>query len=129
MNAFPEMVTQVKQTLGVRLPSFGKVRIAQLLARAGLHLSASIVKRMRERPPPQPPTEKKQPSAPKSERVVSATHPNHLWNADVTTVPVRAQSAPGLYDDTEQPWRAVSRPPTHSAVQSAQVLQVVAGSS
>jgi len=56
VNRFPDFVAHLVQQLRLMLPAMGKVRVVQLLARAGLHLSASTVKRMssrrlRPRPP------------------------------------------------------------------------------
>jgi transposase InsO family protein len=71
----------------------GKVRIAQMLARSGLHLGVSTVKRMIERRavprmPPTPPdprlkTGKEQVVG----RTVTAKRPNEVWNIDLTVVP------------------------------------------
>jgi hypothetical protein len=61
----------------------GKVKIAQTLARAGLHLSVSTVGRMLKEPPP--PLSKQ--VAIFTDRVVTAKRPNHVWHLDLTTVP------------------------------------------
>jgi transposase InsO family protein len=90
VNKYPEFVRAIVlrlQTLGGHL---GKVEIAQVLARAGLHLAASTVGRIRKEPParePTPPPVKPMPSA---RRVVTAKRPNHVWHADLTVVPTRA---------------------------------------
>ena len=44
VNRFPDFVALLVRKLKTALPSMGKVRIAQVLARAGLVLSASTVK-------------------------------------------------------------------------------------
>ena len=49
VNKFPDLVAYFVRHLKVLSPSLGKVRIAQMLARAGLHLSASTVGRMARR--------------------------------------------------------------------------------
>ncbi len=46
VNKFPELVRYVVRRLTVLFPSLGRKRLAQTLARAGLHLSASTVGRM-----------------------------------------------------------------------------------
>lgn len=51
VNRFPDFVAAVVTTLRVACPLFGKVRIAQMLARAGLRLSASTVARILARKP------------------------------------------------------------------------------
>jgi putative transposase len=69
----------------------GKKRIAQVLARAGLQLSATTVGRMLAASVPnQPaPVEDSDKSAREPpNRVVTARHPNHVWHVDLTLVPV-----------------------------------------
>jgi putative transposase len=61
----------------------GTRRIATVLARAGLHLGRTTVRRMLQPPPKQPKAAK----ARKSDRVVTARGPNHVWRVDMTTVP------------------------------------------
>ena len=46
VNRFPDLVRYLVRRLKVLFPSLGRKRIAQTLARAGLHLSASTVGRM-----------------------------------------------------------------------------------
>jgi hypothetical protein len=105
VNKFPELVAHLVHRLKATLPAMGKVRVAEMLARAGLHLSATTVKRMLERPatgqPPQrqdPPTTTDAPAAPGTEpandqdaaaegavapvaRRVIANYPNHVWSS------------------------------------------------
>jgi putative transposase len=64
-------------------PRMGARRLAEVLARAGLHLGATTVRR-KLKPAPKP--------APKAKRsskasAVTAKHPNHVWHLDLTTVP------------------------------------------
>ena len=93
VNRFPDFVAAVVQQLRATCPSLGKVRIAQMLARAGLALSASTVRRLLRRHPPRDPT----PPAPrgratadegKTNTGVSASRPHHLWHVDLTVVPI-----------------------------------------
>jgi putative transposase len=79
-------LVQRLQCLGGHL---GKVKIAQVLARAGLHLAASTVGRIRKEPPAAGPTPPVKPM-PSARRVVTAKRPNHVWHADLTVVPTRA---------------------------------------
>ena len=75
----------------------GKVKIAQVLARAGLHLGATTVGRiLTEKPTPKPKESQKKDD---KYRVVTSKYPNHLWQIDLTTVPIR----PG-YWTTWQPF-------------------------
>ncbi len=96
VNRFPDFVAVVVQQLRAVCPLLGKVRIAQMLARAGLVLSATTVKRMLERhvPRTRPPSDpeahegEEAPEASRSAgRVVFARYPEHLWHIDLTVVP------------------------------------------
>jgi putative transposase len=91
VNKYPEFVRGIVQRLQLLCPRLGKVKIAQILARAGLHLAATSVGRIRQEPPisvptpPEPPDET-MPSA----RRVTADRPNHVWHTDLTVVPTAA---------------------------------------
>ena len=53
VNKFPEFVGYLVRRLKTLCPAMGKVRIAQILCRCGLHLGSTIVGRMlRDRPKP-----------------------------------------------------------------------------
>ena len=88
VNKFPDFVRYLVQRLQTLCPRLGKVKIAQILARAGLHLGVSTVGRMRREPPAQP---RRPTIAPKATtpRVV-AKYPNQLWHVDLTVVPTMA---------------------------------------
>ena len=96
VNRFPDFVSVVVQQLRATCPSLGKVRIAQMLARAGLALSASTVRRALRRElsdKPTPPdgargraAEEKPSAAPK--HAVTASRPHHVWHVDLTVVPL-----------------------------------------
>jgi transposase InsO family protein len=87
VNKFPAFVRYIVQRLQALCPLLGKVKIAQILARAGLHLGVTTVGRLRRQPPapaPAPaPASEPMPSA----RRVTAKRPNHVWHVDLTTVP------------------------------------------
>jgi transposase len=51
INKYPDFVGYLVRRLKLACPSLGKVRIAQILARAGLHIGASTVGRMLKRGP------------------------------------------------------------------------------
>ena len=88
VNKFPEFVNCIVRRLQTLCPHMGKVKIAQTLARAGLHLAVSSVGRIRKQcPPPEPPIN------PKSSKLaprVTAKYPNHVWHVDLTVVPTSA---------------------------------------
>jgi transposase InsO family protein len=92
VNRFPDFVAQLVQSLKALAPLMGRVRIADLLARAGLHLSASTVRRLLERPVPKPPptgpvkSGKIEKGEKASGRTVTARYPGHVWNCDLTTM-------------------------------------------
>ena len=87
---FLNSLRHIVRRLQTLCPLLGKVKIAQILARAGLHLGASTVGRLRRRDNPpapiSPPKAEPMPSA----RRVTAKRPNHVWHADLTLVPIVA---------------------------------------
>jgi transposase InsO family protein len=91
VNRYADFVDHLVQRLKLSFPAMGKVRIAQLLARAGLHLAVSTVGRMAKRPSPTPPSAAGdvEPEANSAGvvRTVTAKYPGHVWNVDLTTVP------------------------------------------
>jgi transposase InsO family protein len=90
VNRFPDFVAQLVRQLRAACPAMGKTRIAQLLARCGLHLAASTVERMlRDGPKPNPKTPVPAPSETNqlSGKTVVARHPNHVWGMDHSIVP------------------------------------------
>ena len=86
VNKFPQFVQYLVERLKVLCPTLGKRKIAEMLARAGLHLSASTVARMLKAKPPLEPDDSTKPT-PKP-RVVTAKRPNHVWHVDLTLVPI-----------------------------------------
>jgi putative transposase len=96
-NKFPEYVAEVVRRLRALQPSLGKVRIADVLARAGLHLSPTTARRMLAREPAAPPPSAPAPEAAgpttaaigseKTSRRVTARYPHHVWNVDITLLP------------------------------------------
>jgi transposase-like protein len=83
VNKFPDFVSYLVRRLKVLCPTLGKVKLAQILARAGLHLGSTTVRRMQRDARWPEPRRVPQPAP----RVVSARKPNHLWHVDLTTVP------------------------------------------
>jgi putative transposase len=88
VNKFPEFVRHAVQRLQALCPTLGKKKLAEILARAGLHLAVSTVARFR-RNKPQPifPLAK---TVPSPSCIVSAKSPNHVWHIDLTTLSTRA---------------------------------------
>ena len=83
VNKFPDFVGYLVRRLKILCPTLGKVKIAQILARAGLHLGSTTVRRiLRETRPLKP-----YPTLQMSPRAVTARKPNDLWHVDLTTVP------------------------------------------
>ena len=83
VNTFPDFVGYLVRRLKGLCPTLGKVKIAQILARAGLHLGPTTVRRMlRETPRPRPCS-----SLQAASRIVTARKPNDLWHVDLTTLP------------------------------------------
>ncbi len=85
VNKFPDFVRYAVQRLKNLCPSMGKVKIAQTLSRAGLHLGATTVGRIvKETPHPFPQVD----TRPTGSGVVTAREPNHVWHIDLTAVPI-----------------------------------------
>ena len=91
VNKFPEFVRYIVQRLKTLCPTVGKVKTAQTLTRAGLHLGATTVSRiLKEKSVPYPPDTVTQDSdsiVVESRRVVTAKYPNHVWHVDITAIP------------------------------------------
>jgi putative transposase len=90
INRFSDQVAALVAALKRAAPAMGKVRIAQMLAGAGLHLAPTTVRRLLRRdmpapPPPAPPPLIVAPSG----RTVVATRPDHVWGIDITTFDIR----------------------------------------
>jgi len=83
VNRFPDFVGYVVRRLKVLCPAMGRVRIARVLARAGLHLGPTTVRRMLR--PARPPRPLRASQA--VPRTIPARKPNNLWHVDLTTVP------------------------------------------
>lgn len=85
VNKFPDFVGYLVRRLKALCPTMGKRKIAETLARAGLHLAATTVGRMLTTPPrptlPEPVATKYQPR-------VRARRPNDVWHCDLSVVPI-----------------------------------------
>ena len=74
VNRYPEFVAHLVQRLKVLCATMGKVRIASVLCRAGLHLGSTTVRRMLQDKPKLPSPAR----ASEATRVVTAKRPNHV---------------------------------------------------
>jgi transposase InsO family protein len=93
VNRFPDFVRAIVHQLKVFFPGLGKVKIAQVLARAGLHLGATTVGRMfKEEPSNEAVEEIDLPEGIATEkvRIVTAKYPGHVFHVDLTAVPTSA---------------------------------------
>jgi putative transposase len=87
VNRFPDFVRHAVQQIKLFCPSLGKVKIAETLARAGIHIGKTTVGRiLKERPTNDPePSSSEERSKPC--RIVSK-YASHTWHADLTAVPI-----------------------------------------
>jgi len=85
VNKFPDFVRYLVKQLKVLLPTMGKARIAQILARAGLHLGVTTVGRILRETEPMP--EDTATLAVIDTRLFTARHPGEVWHVDLTSVP------------------------------------------
>ena len=86
VNRFPDFIRYTVQQTKLFCPTLGKVKIADMLARAGIHIGKTTVGRILQEKPlnaPKPTTC----DANKPCRIVSK-YPGHTWHADLTAVPI-----------------------------------------
>jgi transposase InsO family protein len=86
VNKFPDFVRYAVQRLRTLCPTLGKKKLAEVLVRAGLHLSTTTIGRIRKEKPTSPPKDSERQA---KGRVVTAKRPNHVWHIDLTTVPTQ----------------------------------------
>jgi transposase InsO family protein len=86
VNKFPDFVRYVVQRLKTLCPTLGKAKVAQTLARAGLHLGTTTVSNLLKQKPSHEPFASAVESAEKT-CIVTAKYPNHVWHVDLTVVP------------------------------------------
>lgn len=88
VNRYPDFVRNLVRELKRLFPARGYERIAQVLARVGLFLAATTIRRIvREKmDPPDPDAD----ASTRRRRRVVAKYPGHTWHIDLTTVPTRA---------------------------------------
>lgn len=86
VNRFPDCVREVVTRLRTTFPVMGTQRIADTLARAGLHLAEATVRRFVRAPRPLPTVPAPSPAPKSCGRTVTAQRPNHVFNVDLTTI-------------------------------------------
>jgi len=88
VNRFPDFIRYMAQRLKTLCPAMGKKKMAETLARAGLHIGATTIGRMlKQKPAPAPHPSYETES---TGHVVTARRPNHVWHVDLTIVPTAA---------------------------------------
>lgn len=88
VNRFPDFVRVLVRELKRQLPTMGTERIAQVLAREGLALSAATIRRV-VREPFEPPSRSPEAAGRMPRRAV-ARRPGDVWHVDLTAVPMKA---------------------------------------
>jgi putative transposase len=86
VNRFSDCVRYVVQRIKLFCPALGKVKIADKLARAGIHIGKTTVQRiLKEKPAKEP-----EPSSDANGTVcrIVSKYPSHTWHADLTAVPI-----------------------------------------
>jgi transposase InsO family protein len=101
INKYDGYTRYAVQRLKLLCPSFGKMKIAQILCRAVLHLGTSTVGRILKEPPHPNPAKKQatrageeatpaeEVAAEEAPRIVTAKRTNHVWHIDLTLVPTK----------------------------------------
>lgn len=90
VSKFPDFVRAIIRQLKAFFPKMGKEQIANILARAGLHIGATTVERSLK---DQPTIQDQEAVAileedePLQSRVVTSKYPGHTWMCDLTVVP------------------------------------------
>ncbi len=89
VNRFPDFARDLVARLRATFPLMGAQRIADVLARAGLHLARATVRRVLHEPRPLPDRPVPAPTITRaaSGRTVTARCPGHVWNVDLTVMP------------------------------------------
>ena len=85
VNRFPDFVRYTVQRIKLFCPTLGKVKIADKLARAGIHIGKTTVWRILKEKPAKEPESSDETG--KQSRIV-AKYPSHTMHADLTTVPI-----------------------------------------
>jgi hypothetical protein len=86
VNRFPDFVRYTVQKIKLFCPMLGKAKIADKLARAGIHIGKTTVRRILNEKPAGP-SEPTSDDTGKQCRIVSK-YPSHTMHADLTAVPI-----------------------------------------
>ncbi len=95
VNKYPDFVGYLVRRLRTLCPTMGKRKIAKVLARAGLHLGSTTVRRMSQNQGSDAPVDSREVASseeigPLDARTVTANYSNHVWDLDLTVVPTLA---------------------------------------
>jgi transposase InsO family protein len=101
VNTYADFVRLVVCRLKVLCPALGKKKIAQFLARAGLHLAVSTVGRMTSSPPRSP---RSVSASAEQSTIVRADRPGKVWHVDLTIVPTSRFYVPWMPHALPQCW-------------------------
>jgi len=85
VNRFPDLIRYAVQQIKLFCPTLGKVKIADMLARAGIHIGKTTVGRILKEKPAHAPDPDNHSGT--QCRIVSK-YPGHTLHADLTTVPI-----------------------------------------
>ena len=85
VNRFPDFIRYAVQQIKLFCPSLGKVKIAETLARAGIHMGKTTVGRILKEKPAAALEPRSSDDSSRTCRIVSQ-YPNHTWHADTTAV-------------------------------------------
>ena len=105
VNKFPDFVRYIVRRLKVLCPCMGKKRIAQFLARSGVHLGVTTVKRILEEKNGEREggaASKETTAGTRASKPVTPKYPNHVWHVDLSVMPTSA----GFW----VPWKPWARP-------------------
>jgi putative transposase len=89
VNRYPDFVRNVVRQLKRLFPTMGNERVARVLARAGLRLGATTIRRMVLERGTSPDLDPDLQIERRRSQVV-AKYPGHVWHVDLTVVPTRA---------------------------------------
>ena len=84
VNRFPDLVRYAVQRIKLFCPTLGKAKIADTLARAGIHIGKTTVERILKEEPVKEP----KPDHTAEQTKIVAKYPAHTWHADLTAVPI-----------------------------------------
>jgi len=89
VNRFPDFVRDIVVRIKATFPRLGTRRIANMLARGGMHLARTTVRRFLQKPrlPSLPSETATAPAPSETTRRINSRGPNHTWLADLTLMP------------------------------------------